>query len=101
MAIFVLPMTSHIPSMLRRFFLTAVIVFIAGAGALPAEARMDPGAFVNNLGRQLVVVVENPSKEARRAEFRRLFNKNFDVHRLSWFVLGRFLRVMAPEQLEQ
>jgi phospholipid transport system substrate-binding protein len=94
-------MTSNIPSMLRRFLLTAVIVVIAGAAALPAEARMDPGAFVDNLGRQLVVVVENPSKEARRAEFRRLFNKNFDVHRLSWFVLGRFSRIMTPEQRQQ
>ena len=62
---------------------------------------MDPAAFVDNLGRQLVVVVANPSKEARRAEFSRLFHKEFDVHRLSWFVLGRISRTMTPPERQQ
>jgi phospholipid transport system substrate-binding protein len=84
--------------MLRRFLLTAAIVLIAGAAALPAEARVDPSAFIDNVGRRLVVVVENPSQAQRRVEFRRLFHKNFDVHGLSWFVLGRFTRVMTPAQ---
>jgi hypothetical protein len=75
--------------MLRRPFLIIAALLIAGAAARPAEARVDPAAFVDNLGRQLVVVVENPSKEARQAEFRRLFHKEFDGHRLCWFVLGR------------
>ena len=88
-------------SMLRRPLLTIAALLIAGAAARSAEARMDAAAFVTNLGSQLQVVVENPSKEARRAEFRRLFNKNFDVHRLSWFVLGRFSRIMTPEQRQQ
>jgi phospholipid transport system substrate-binding protein len=84
--------------MLRRPFLTVAVLLIAGATARPAEARMDPAAFVNNLGNQLVVVVENPSKEARQAEFRRLFHKEFDGHQLAWFVLGRISRIMTPEQ---
>jgi phospholipid transport system substrate-binding protein len=88
--------------MLRRTLLTAVILPLTGAAAsLPAEARLDPAAFVDNLGRQLVVVVANPSKEARRAEFRRLFHKEFDVHRLSWFVLGRLSRTMTPQERQQ
>jgi len=53
--------------MLRRSLLTTAVFLIAGAAAVPpAEARIDPAAFVNNLGRQLQVVVENPSSEARR-----------------------------------
>jgi phospholipid transport system substrate-binding protein len=88
--------------MLRRSLLTAVMLPLTGAAAsLPAEARVDPTAFVDNLGRQLVVVVANPSKEARRAEFRRLFHKEFDVHRLSWFVLGRISRTMTPPERQQ
>ena len=88
--------------MLRRSLLTAAVFLIAGAAAVPpAEARIDPAAFVNNLGRQLQVVVENPSSQARRAEFRRMFRKDFDVHRLSWFVLGRFSRIMTPEERQE
>jgi phospholipid transport system substrate-binding protein len=93
---------SNTSPILRRGLLTAVIVLIAGAAALPpAEARMDPAAFINNLGSQLVVLCENPSKEARRAEFRRLFHKEFDVHRLGWFVLGPISRIMTPSEREQ
>jgi phospholipid transport system substrate-binding protein len=87
--------------MLRRPLLTIAALLIASAASLPAEARVDPAAFVDNLGRQLVVVVANPSKEARRAEFRRLFHKEFDVHRLSWFVLGRISRTMTPPERQQ
>lgn len=87
--------------MLRRPLLTIAALLIASAAVRPAVARMDSAAFVDNLGRQLVVVVANPSKEARRAEFRRLFHKEFDVHRLSWFVLGRISRTMTPPERQQ
>jgi phospholipid transport system substrate-binding protein len=87
--------------MLRRPFLILAALLIAGAATRPAAARMDPAAFVDNLDRQLVVVVENPSKEARRAEFQRLFHKEFDVHRLGWFVLGRISRIMTPPERQQ
>ena len=87
--------------MLRRPLLTIAALLIASAASLPVEARVDPAAFVDNLGRQLVVVVANPSKDARRAEFRRLFHKEFDVHRLSWFVLGRISRTMTPPERQQ
>jgi phospholipid transport system substrate-binding protein len=92
---------SYSAPILRHGLLTAAIVLIAGAAARPAEARMDPAAFVDYLGRQLVVVVDSPSKETRHAEFRRLFHKEFDVHRLSWFVLGRISRIMTPPEREE
>jgi hypothetical protein len=46
--------TGEVP-MMRRTLLTASVVLIVGALApeLPAEARMDPTAFINNLGHQL------------------------------------------------
>jgi phospholipid transport system substrate-binding protein len=87
--------------MLRRPPLTFAALLIVGAAALPAKARMDPTAFVNNVGGQLQVVVENPSPQARQADFRQLFHKDFDVHRLSWFVLGRFSRIMSPPQRQE
>jgi phospholipid transport system substrate-binding protein len=93
---------SNTSPILRRGLLAAVIILIVGAAAVPrAEARMDPAAFINNLGSQLVVLAENPSNEARRAAFRRLFHKEFDVHRLGWFVLGPISRTMTPEQRQQ
>ena len=87
--------------MLRRPFLTVAALLIAGAAARPSEARIDPATFINNLGTQLQLIVENPSKEARRAEFQRLFHKEFDVHRLGWFVLGRISRIMTPPERQQ
>jgi phospholipid transport system substrate-binding protein len=87
--------------MLRPALLTATMVLIVGAAVPLAEARMDPAAYVNNLGNQLQVVVEKPSPEARRAEFRRLFHREFDVHRLCWFVLGRFSRIMTPPERQE
>jgi phospholipid transport system substrate-binding protein len=87
--------------MLRRPLLTVAALLIAGSAALPAEARMDAAAFVNNVGSQLQVAVENPSKEARRAEFNRMFHQDFDVHRLSWFVLGRISRMMTPPERQE
>jgi phospholipid transport system substrate-binding protein len=87
--------------MLRRPLLTTAVILIAAAAALPAKARVDPAAFISNLGNQLQLIVENPSKEARRAEFQRLFHKDFDVHRLGWLVLGRIGRIMTPPEREQ
>jgi phospholipid transport system substrate-binding protein len=84
--------------MLRRPFLIVAATLIASVAARPAEARMDPATFVDDLGGQLVVVVESSSKQARQAEFRRLFHKEFDGHRLCWFVLGRISRIMTPQQ---
>jgi ABC-type transporter MlaC component len=88
--------------MLGRPLITIAALLIVGAAALPpAQARTDPAAFVNNLDSQLVVMTENPSKQARRAEFGRLFHKEFDVHRLGSFVLGPISRTMTPSEREQ
>ena len=77
--------------MMRRTLLTASVVLIVGALApeLPAEARMDPAAFINNLGHQLQMVTSNTSPEQRLAGFRELFREDFDVPGLGRFVLGR------------
>ena len=89
--------------MLRRSVFSAAAILLAGvsAPALPAAADPDPAAFINNLGSQLQMVVMIPSPEQRRAEFRRMLHKDFDVHRLSWFVLGRFSRIMTPPERQE
>ena len=87
--------------MLRRLLISTAVVLIAGAAALPAEARMDPATFIDKLGSQLQVVVENPSPEQRRVEFRQLFHKDFDVYSLGRFVLGRFSRIMTPAEQQE
>jgi phospholipid transport system substrate-binding protein len=86
--------------MLRRLLLTTAVVLTAGATVPPAKA-MSPADFVNNLDRQLQIVAENPSPEQRQAGFRKVFHKDFDVHRLGWFVLGRYSRIMTPQQQQE
>jgi phospholipid transport system substrate-binding protein len=85
--------------MLRRHLLTAAVL-IAGVSApmLPSAAGNDPATFINRLGNQLQLVAGNPSPEQRRAGFRQLFLEDFDVPGLGRFVLGRFSRIMTPEQ---
>ena len=63
--------------MLRRTILTAAILPVTGAAAsLPAEARVDPATFVDNLGRQLVVVVANPSRKRDRRNLAGSFTRS-------------------------
>ena len=87
--------------MLRRAFLTTVVVLFTGALApsIPAKAGMDAAGFINNLGSQLQVVTRTTSPEQKIAGFRQLFREDFDVPGLGRFVLGRFWRIFTP--LEQ
>ena len=89
--------------MMRRTLLTASVVLIVGALApeLPAEARMDPAAFINNLGHQLQMVTSNTSPEQRLAGFRELFREDFDVPGLGRFVLGRYWWALTPSQQQE
>jgi len=89
--------------MMRRTLLTASVVLIVGALApeLPAEARMDPAAFINNLGHQLQMVTSSTSPEQRLAGFRELFREDFDVPGLGRFVLGRYWWALTPSQQQE
>jgi len=89
--------------MLRRAFLTTVVVLFTGALApsIPAEAGMDAAGFINNLGSQLQAVTRTTSSEQKIAGFRQLFREDFDVPGLGRFVLGRFWRIFTPSEQQE
>lgn len=79
--------------MLRRFFLTAACVVLAGilAPAAPAVAAADPAAMISNLGsRALEVLGKDATQSQRVARFRDLLRDDFDVPGIARFVLGRY-----------
>jgi phospholipid transport system substrate-binding protein len=84
--------------MLRRTALAAALVLVAGTAALsvPAEADMDPVAFINNLGYQLQAVNTNTSPEQRLIRFRELFREDFDIP-----ALGRFWQVFTWSERQE
>jgi phospholipid transport system substrate-binding protein len=87
--------------MMRRSFLTAAFVMLAGAlaPAIPAAAAADPTAVISNLGsRALDVLGKNAPQSQRVARFRELLREDFDVPEISRFVLGRYWNVATEEQ---
>jgi phospholipid transport system substrate-binding protein len=87
--------------MMRRSFLTAAFVMLAGAlaPAIPAAAAADPTAVISNLGsRALEVLGKNAPQSQRVARFRELLREDFDVPEISRFVLGRYWNVATEEQ---
>jgi len=68
--------------MMRRSFLTAAFVMLAGAlaPAIPAAAAADPTAVISNLGsRALEVLGKNAPQSQRVARFRELLREDFAV----------------------
>jgi phospholipid transport system substrate-binding protein len=76
----------------------AVLGFaVAGAKAAPAS---DPAALVDNLVSQALAMLQNnPVVDAQREqEFRALLEANFDIPRISRFVLGRYWNSASEEE---
>jgi phospholipid transport system substrate-binding protein len=87
--------------MMRRSFLTAAFIMLAGAlaPAIPAAAAADPAAVISNLGsRALEVLGKNAPQSQRVARFRELLREDFDVPEIARFVLGRYWNVATEEQ---
>ena len=87
--------------MVRRFFLTAALVLVAGAfaPAIPAAAAADPTALISNLGSQALAVLGKGTNEPQRvARFRELLREDFDVPGIARFVLGRYWNTATEEQ---
>jgi len=87
--------------MMRRSFLTAAFVMLAGAlaPAIPAAAAADPTAVISNLGsRALEVLGKNAPQSQRVARFRELLREDFAVPEIARFVLGRYWNVATEEQ---
>ena len=87
--------------MMRRSFLTAAFIVLAGAlaPAIPAAAAADPAAVISNLGsRALEVLGKNAPQSQRVARFRELLREDFAVPEIARFVLGRYWNVATEEQ---
>ena len=89
--------------MFRRFTVFALTLSLAAFAPVAARAAptdTGPGAFVNELGNEVIHMLGNadlPPAERER-EFRRLFLKGFDIDRISQFVLGRHWRTATEAQ---
>jgi phospholipid transport system substrate-binding protein len=91
-------------NMTRRWFALFALILSAGTLALPprAAAQADAVAFINQLGVQAIQVLgPSVSAPARVQRFRELFGADFDLPRISQFVLARYWRVATPEQQQQ
>ncbi len=87
--------------MVRRCFLTAALVLVAGAfaPAIPAAAAADPAALISNLGSQALSVLGKDATQSQRvARFRELLREDFDVPGIARFVLGRYWNTATEEQ---
>ena len=87
--------------MMRRSFLTAAFVVLAGAlaPAIPGAAAADPAAMISNLGSQALQVLGKDATQSQRvARFRDLLREDFDVPGIARFVLGRYWNTATEEQ---
>lgn len=85
----------------RQFFVAfAALLFFSGAAPGRAAAQANAGVFIQNLGDTAIrtLTSQKLTDRQREDEFRRLFLDNFDVPRISRFVLGRFWRQATPAQ---
>lgn len=85
-------------------FARLAAAFVLVAWSLPAvEARADDTedaiAFVQQGGQEMLDILSAPPGQARRDEFRRWLNANFDLDTLAGMALGSYAQSATPEQL--
>ena len=72
----------------------------AGFPSIP-RAATNPAAFIAGLEAQLRLVARNVPSEQRPADFRQLFQLDFDVPAIARFVFGRYWRIATPAQRQE
>jgi phospholipid transport system substrate-binding protein len=90
--------------MMRRSFLTALLILIApvSRAAPPPVNPADAVAFMNQLWDRAVEVLNKRSDPAvREARFRQLFREDFDAPGIARFVLGRYWRTVSEEDQKE
>lgn len=90
--------------MMRRSFLTALLILIApvSRAAPPPVNPADAVAFMNQLWDRAVEVLNKKSDPAvREARFRQLFREDFDAPGIARFVLGRYWRTVSEEDQKE
>ncbi len=87
--------------LLRRTFLslTAACLAVLASPGVQAQTPEQASAFVQNLGNQLVGIVDGPgSTEQKNAALTRVIDSYVDVPGVARFCLGRFWRMATPQQ---
>jgi phospholipid transport system substrate-binding protein len=76
----------------RFLFVISVLGALVGTSGMPQGAvATDPAAFINNLANEtLKVLGERPPPTERERRFKAILLENFDMPRISHFVLGRY-----------
>ena len=84
-------------------YLALGAVMLAALSVTPARAADDPAAFIQNLGDQAILILQNKQlgQKEREAQFNKLFTEGFDVAEIGRFVLGRYWTVATPDQQQQ
>lgn len=87
---------------LRTLGTALFLLFVGSLLPAPPAAAADPASFIQNLGDEaLAQLAGNVTPEERDANFRRLFNENFDVPGIGRFVLGRYWNSATPAEREE
>ncbi|UUX49069.1 ABC transporter substrate-binding protein [Nisaea acidiphila] len=86
----------------RAFFGFLLCFALVAAPAFAGSKGETAEQFVESLGDTAIAMVTDKSLvgEARREEFRKLLNANFDMRWIGQFVLGKHWRRASPEQRE-
>lgn len=86
--------------LLRRTALAlTAICLVAGVSPARAQSSAQASAFVQNLGTQLVGIVNGPgSAEQKSVALARIIDTDVDIGGVARFVLGRFWRLATPQQ---
>jgi len=97
---------SSAPGMFRgwRFALAVAVTFLAGSLAVPqAAADQSASTFIEVLGEKAIgeLAPDGIGRDERERRFRSLLRANFDLERISRFVLGRYARQATREQLSE
>lgn len=84
----------------RIVLLASVLVLVLGFALPSAQALQapDPRALINDLVSQAIATIKDKqvSEQVRETKFRKLLERDFDIPRISRFVLGRYWRLASP-----
>lgn len=85
------------------FVCSALLYSVLSFQTASAAPESGAGAFVKQLGDRAIqaLTVKDISEAEREERFRTLLRDGFDVRRIGRFVLGRYVRSMRPDVVEE
>jgi phospholipid transport system substrate-binding protein len=87
--------------MRAKFYSNLAAAFVVCLGLVAARpAAADESAFIQSLANQAIAVLQDRSVslEVREAKFQRLLTDSFAMKKIGRFVVGRYWKVMTPDQ---